>query len=104
MYFECVVPKEFCCGAVKQVEPNSRLVKVHQSQHEVKKCLTHYLTEHEGYENMGNRQFKKEGKPILIISKKSGMRLRKGKGGSKGSSQSNTRFQAVNFRRCIKAW
>ena len=100
--YECPVPKEICSGRQMQIEPGCRTGKVHIHQDEVKKCLAKYLGTL-GYKSLGNRSFALGDGPILVLSKKSGMRLRKGKGKGKGS-QDATRMQAVNLRKAIKVW
>lgn len=93
--YECPVPDSMCSGSRKNVEPGARSARVHITVSDVRKCLAHYLIS-QGYKRGQNGQFDKDdGSPILVISRKPGMRLRKGKEG---------RFQAVNFRKTWKAW
>lgn len=96
MKYECSVPKGDCSGGEKQVEPRARLARVHDSPEEVKACIRAYLLQ-QGYTAGRNREFTPpDGGPVLVISKRPGMALRRGKEG--------TRWMAQKLNSPIKAW
>lgn len=82
----CTVPKEHCQGskighAADHVHATAS--KKHGSHEEAFRCMTHYLTEVKGYEQVGSREFKAPDGPIRVLGKPSrfGVSLRKGKEG-----------------------
>jgi hypothetical protein len=95
MVYECPVPRDQCHGALKQVEPGFRMVKIHGSTVQVKKCIRKYLTD-QGYRPGRNGEFYKEGEPVLMVSKKPGGRLRYGK--------EKTRYIHVKQRSAFKSF
>jgi len=79
----CGVPEHQCQGAVTKVSPSWRgSMKSHASSEEAFRCYRRYLL-NQGYEQVGPREFKREGEPITVLPKKSrfGSPLRKGKEG-----------------------
>lgn len=80
----CGVPKEFCSGGLAQLSNSlkGRGMMAHQTPMESFKCHANYLLK-TGYVRLSSREFqKKEGGPILILTKPSrfGSRMRPGKG------------------------
>ena len=78
----CGVPEAHCNGAMTKV--NARLrgaCKTHGSPEQAFECRAKYLVNVEGYEKIGAREFRREGEPVLVLTKKSryGARLRTGK-------------------------
>lgn len=86
--YKCPVPKDKCSGTLKQVEPGNKTEKVHASQAEIKRCVRHYLTSM-GYTPCQNGEYHKGDGPVLMVPKKCGAYLRKGKGteGSKSGAR-----------------
>jgi len=90
MLFLCPVPDHKCTGTTVSVEsaygrPKGS-GKVHGSQKDVKRCVRRWLVS-EGYTPGRNREFHKPGEPVIVVSKMSGMPLRKGKSGEKSAGQ-----------------
>lgn len=79
MYYMCGTQKEFCCGGLLKVN-FAPTVKAHSTSKEAFNCKRKQLISL-GYSQIGNREFLKEGEPVLILTKKSsfGGKLRKGK-------------------------
>lgn len=77
----CGVPIQYCQGAATKTSSGLRIDKSHSSPHEAFRCMSHYLVSVEGYEQIGGREFRKEGHPIRVLTKKTrfGARLRTGK-------------------------
>jgi hypothetical protein len=79
----CGVPKEHCTGGNRQVSAGLRkTIKAHSSAIEAYNCMARYLVK-QGYTAKPNREFHKEGEPVLVLTKKSryGGALRGGKAG-----------------------
>lgn len=79
----CGVPKEFCTGSNRQVSNGLRkVIKGHSSTTEAYRCMSRYLRSL-GYVAQSNREFHREGEPVLVLTKKSryGAMLRGGKAG-----------------------
>lgn len=81
----CGVPKDQCQGAGYQTDQHLGTNKAHANSTEAFKCYAHYLVTYEGYTRIGSREFRKDGHPVLVLTKKSrfGGRLRMGKEGSR---------------------
>ena len=93
--YECPVPSDKCAGSNHHVEPGNRTMKIHPTLSDVRKCVAHYL-QSLGYKKGQNNQFSKDDdSPILVMHRKPGMRMRKGKEG---------RFQPISFRSTWKLW
>lgn len=78
----CGVPKQRCMGGAVSMLPGMRGFRSHSSREEAFRCMVRYL-ESQGYERIGSREFRKEGQPVRVLTKKSrfGARLRAGKEG-----------------------
>jgi hypothetical protein len=94
MIFACPVPSHQCSGTIKQIEPGSKTGKVHHSRDETKKCVSCYYVSL-GYTAMPNREFHKDGCPVIVMHKNPGGRLRKGKG-----IEGDKKARRVMFRSC----
>src|SRR5688572_8659902 len=83
--FLCCTPRNHCRGAVAALSAGleKRGLKKHGTRQECFECYSAYLINIEGYEKISSREFRKEGQPILVLSKVAhhGARLRMGKGG-----------------------
>ena len=84
-YF-CGTPKRFCGGTAPKVSAMVRKqmdddYRVHSTPEEAFKCYTRYLIKELGYERIGPREFRREGEPVLVLTKKTrfGRVFRKGK-------------------------
>lgn len=81
--YECPVPAWKCTGAAAQVEPASkRTSKIHRTVEQVRDCITNYLAG-EGYTKIASNEWYKEGEPIFLVSKKPGVKLYRGKEGTR---------------------
>lgn len=80
----CGTPLVHCQGSsytTDQALPK----KSHSSHLEAFKCYANYLMKVEGYTQIGPREFRKDGHPVRVLTKKTrfGGRLRAGKEGSR---------------------
>lgn len=83
MVFLCPVPNAHCKGNKTQVEPLRRETGVHGSMQEMHKCIQNYLTKILKYKQISRREYITDAGPVLVISKKPGIPLRRGKEGSR---------------------
>ena len=78
----CGTPAIHCSGTRRLQAPAIDL-KFHSSRAEAFKCYKKYLVNVEGYTQIGGREFRKDGHPVRVLTKKIrfGARLRPGKEG-----------------------
>jgi len=64
------------------------VIKVHHTSAEAFRCRARWLVKVQGWEQIGSREFRKDGEPVLVLSKKCrfGGVLRSGKTGGEGTS------------------
>lgn len=90
----CGVPIQDCRGSNYSTDQQLSK-KAHSSHEEAFKCYANYLMNVLGYTQIGSREFRKEGHPVLVLTKKIrfGGRLRAGKEGTRymPSSRAGTR-------------
>lgn len=91
----CGVPEKICFGAnhiANAMLNHSSSVKLHANSEEAFKCYKRWLVL-EGYEQIGPREFRKEGEPIRVLTRKSkfGTKMKSGKS-KDGSSPGSTRY------------
>lgn len=81
----CGVPKDNCQGSSYTTGQQLETNRAHTSHVEAFKCYANYLVKHQGYTQIGSREFRKDGHPVLVLTKKIrfGGRLRTGKEGSR---------------------
>ena len=84
----CGVPKINCTGSITVMSARMRDVKSHSSRDEAFRCYKRYLVKVEGYTQIGSREFRKEGHPIRVLTKRIrfGGMLRSGKSGEGGGA------------------
>ncbi len=80
----CGTPREHCIGSLYSTDQDLPK-KSHASHEEAFKCYARYLVKAEGYIRIGPREFRKDGHPVRVLTKKIrfGGRLRAGKEGSR---------------------
>ena len=80
--YRCGTPIAHCSGS-KFLQADALKEKSHSSRTESFNCYKNYLTKIEGYTQIGSREFRKEGHPVRVLTKKIrfGARLRPGKEG-----------------------
>ena len=97
--FLCPTPKSHCCGSNGNYSASldKQKIKKHGSPEEAMKCYAAYLIS-EGYERISPREFRKEGEPIMVLTKVSrfGARLRSGKAGEGAAARNSRGMPAMN--------
>lgn len=89
----CQTPKDHCKGGkggTSQALNRKNAMKMHSTPQEAFACYASYLVS-QGYERLSSREFRPPGGgPIEVLTKpcRYGGRLRKGKGGDKGTATS----------------
>ena len=80
--YRCGTPDVHCTGSDFPQAPALNK-KSHSSRSEAFNCHVRYLINVEGYEQIGPREFQKDGHPVRVLTKKMrfGGRLRPGKAG-----------------------
>jgi len=80
--YRCGTPSIHCVGN-KGLQAPALAEKCHGARDEAYKCYRNYLIKVEGYTQIGSREFRKEGHPVRVLTKKIrfGARLRPGKEG-----------------------
>ena len=80
--YRCGTPKIHCNGNIFH-QADALVEKSHSSRDESFRCYKKYLVDVEGYTQIGGREFRKEGHPVRVLTKKMrfGARLRPGKEG-----------------------
>ena len=95
----CPTPKSHCNGSIGNYSASldKKGIKNHGSSEEAMKCYAKYLIS-EGYKRISPREFRKEGEPIIVLTKASrfGARLRSGKAGEGASARNSRGMPAVN--------
>ncbi len=69
--YMCGVPQEHCEGGNLKTDQTFSTRKAHSGRHEAFRCMAHYLVKQLGYTQIGSREFRKEGHPIRVLTKKS---------------------------------
>ena len=83
--FACPTPGVECNGSAVKAEHGTpgAMVNIHKTPGEVLACEARFLVSH-GYKRLGSRAFESpNGGPVLILSKKPGIRVQAGKEGGR---------------------